>query len=154
MQRINSNRILFPKVNGRQDSLKMIDNETHSFLSLSSFTNSMNKQSINSNKVAALVSHSASSNLQLERPISELSRIVKRVHQHVCGHATYGDMKTLLIRNSIWNDEVQRLLADTVEKCENCIAASPPPTNRPVSITGINRQFNDLVCIDHFYLDV
>lgn len=34
-------------------------------------------------------------------PLSEVSRIVRRVHDHVCGPASFGDICTLLQRDNI-----------------------------------------------------
>lgn len=62
-------------------------------------------------------------------------------------------MKTLLQRNNRWDDYVQRLLSSIVEKGSHFIASSPHPANRKVSIAGINPEFNDLVFIEHFWLD-
>lgn len=62
-------------------------------------------------------------------------------------------MRTILQRNNIWNSDVQHILSNTVEKCEHYIATAPPPSNRKVSIAGINPHFIDLICVDRFYID-
>lgn len=40
-----------------------------------------------------------------------------------------------------------------LETCYHCKATSAPVQSRKVSISSINRLFNDVVCIDHFFLD-
>lgn len=62
-------------------------------------------------------------------------------------------MKTLLQRNHIWDDDIQSQLSTVVEKCTPCIASSLPQSARKLSIFRINRQFNDLVLVDHFWLE-
>lgn len=149
------NRIQFPKVHGIQDYITMCDSQTHSYITLERFTCVPSVTSGHSSNAVVLVGHQISTAVETptSRPLSELRRIVRRVHDHVCGDASYGNMRTLLQRNKIWNVEVQKLLSMIVEHCEHCIASSPPTSDRKVSISGINRGFNDVVCIDHFHLD-
>lgn len=82
-----------------------------------------------------------------------VKKVVDRVHRHVCGHATFSDMRTLLIRNRLWSNEVQHYLSQTVSECVSCKASSTPPPNRRVSLSSLNRQLNEVVCVDHFHLD-
>ena len=57
----------------------------------------------------------------------ELKRVVDRIHRHVCGHASFSDIRTLLVRNKLWSPEVQAYLSKTVAECNDCIASSTPP---------------------------
>lgn len=156
---IHDNRLQFPVSNGVQDYITLHDNDTHSFVLLDRFTKLSSLGSPKSPHAVFLVGSSVSmsssmtNDCTVSRPLSELNRIVQRVHDHVCGHASFGDMRTLLQRNKLWNADVQRLLSVLVEKCKHCIASSPPKSNRKFSISGINRGFNDVVCVDHFHLD-
>lgn len=62
-------------------------------------------------------------------------------------------MHTLLQRNRIFNDDVMKILSSIVNLRSNPIASAPPPPNRKVFIADINRNFNDVVYIDHIWLD-
>eukprot|EP00178_Gracilaria_changii_P015990 TRINITY_DN4502_c0_g1_i1.p1 TRINITY_DN4502_c0_g1~~TRINITY_DN4502_c0_g1_i1.p1 ORF type:complete len:217 (+),score=18.60 TRINITY_DN4502_c0_g1_i1:155-805(+) len=87
------------------------------------------------------------------RPWSELKKIVDKVHKHVCGHAVYSDIKILLQRNGLWNEGVNKYLALVLENCTHCSTTSLPKSARKVSLSSISRSFNDVVCIDHLFLD-
>lgn len=156
---INDNRLQLPLIDETQDYITLINNETHSFIPLCPLMRSQSLSKYHSCSVMSLVGHSVRTSVSSEnsetlaRPLNEITRIVQRVHDHVCEHASYGDVRTLLQRNKLWNNDVQRYVASTVEKCPNCIAAAPPATTRKVSISGINRCFNDVVFVDHFWLD-
>lgn len=82
-----------------------------------------------------------------------LQNIVDRVHTHVCGHASLTDLKLLLQLNNIWNDSVADYLSTVLEKCPHCHAASLPLPARKVSLSSLSRTFNDVVCVDHLFLD-
>lgn len=83
----------------------------------------------------------------------QIRRIVDKVHKHVCVHSTYSDMRTLLQRNKLWNDQAQNYLSQIVSECPDCKASSTPPPNRRVSLASLNREFNDVLCLDHMFLD-
>lgn len=40
-----------------------------------------------------------------------------------------------------------------VEHCNHCVAAFVPPLSRKVALGVLNRSCNDVVMVDHFYLD-
>jgi len=84
---------------------------------------------------------------------SEIKAVVDKVHKHVCGHASYTDFELLLARNGLWNDAVASYVAQCVDQCTACRSTAPPQPNRKVSISSLSKSFNDIVCIDHFYLD-
>lgn len=44
-----------------------------------------------------------------------MKAIVEKVHQHVCGHSNYTDMRVLLERNNFWNDQVEKYLSQVLE---------------------------------------
>lgn len=156
---IADNRIQLPVNYGVQDFLSLIDSDTHSFIPLNRLfpatQNSAQSESVHIS-VASLVGYHASSSSDsnsLARPLRYIAHIIKRLHAHVCGLASYGDMRTLLQRNKLWNNDVKKILTTTVENCQSCIATAPPPSHGKVSITNINRNFNDVVCVDHFWLE-
>lgn len=135
----------------------MPDSRTHSFVSLECFTNVPIRPSIYSTNNISLVGHAPSTSASLseyvKRPLSEGSWIVRRVNDYVWGHASFGDMRTLLQRNNVCNSDVQRLFWNLVKTFEHCIASSAPISDRRISIAGINSGFNDVFCDYHFHLD-
>lgn len=60
-------------------------------------------------------------------------------------------MRPLLQCKSTWNSYLQRLSSNLVEKCEHCIASSPPMLDRNVSIADINLGLKDVVYVDLFH---
>ena len=68
-------------------------------------------------------------------------------------NATFSDMRTLLMRNGLWTNQVQHYLVHVVSSCTSCKASATPPPNRQVSLASLNRQLNEVVCVDHFHLD-
>lgn len=153
---INDNRLQLPSIFGRNDYISMVDKDTHSFVPLIRFIPHFNSSIPPMSSLAGRPApvnfkmvddeHPSEQVISLSRPIDEVSKIVKRVHDHVCGHASFGDMRTLLQRDRLRIADVERILFTAVEKCPHCIAAAPPASKRTVSIAGINRQFNDTVC--------
>lgn len=77
---------------------------------------------------------------------------VDKVHQQVCVHSPYFDIKLLLIRSKFWNEEVERYLNKTVEKCAGCGHISRPQSTHKVPLSSLSRSFNELVFLDHFHL--
>lgn len=62
-------------------------------------------------------------------------------------------MKTLLKRNEIWNNAVQNYSATTISRFKDCISSSTPPPSQKVSLSRLNRNCNEVIAVDHFYLD-
>lgn len=96
--------------------------------------------------------HSNSANLSYT-DWSNRQRIIDRVQNHVCGHSTYSDMRTLLERNKPWDENTQKYLFQLVSNCMHCSATSTPPPNRRVFLASLSREINEVLCIDHFFLD-
>ena len=82
-----------------------------------------------------------------------IKRIIDRVHKHVCGHAAYSDIRTLLKRNNMLNQTVQHYLGRVIHSFHNCVQSSSPQPTRKVSLSSLDSAFNDTVYIDHMYLD-
>lgn len=83
----------------------------------------------------------------------EKQKIIDKVHKHVCGHSTYADMKIVLQKNKLWDEQCGRYLKTKTESCEHCILFRPPEGSRKVSLGSLSRNFNDITCIDHLFLD-
>lgn len=85
----------------------------------------------------------------------ELRRIFNKVHKHICGYFSCSDMRTLLQRKN-WNEQVQSYLSNFIAQCPDCNAQdSPiPPPNCIISLTSLNRQYNEVLCMVHLFLDM
>ena len=79
--------------------------------------------------------------------------IIDKVHNHVFGHSSFTDIKSLLERNGIWNDDAHKCLSTIIETCSSCNETSLPKQARKVLISSMSREFNEVVCIDHLFLD-
>lgn len=149
---VPGNRLVFPPLNGRNDSIAMIYVDLHNHLPLSHFVS----ETTRSAPLDILAAHTATvacDQYDINRTWTATKRIVDIVHAHACGNAKYSDICTLLQRNNLCNDQVQQYLSRMIAKCVGFKAAYLPPPNRKVSIVRMNNRFNDLVCVDHFFLD-
>lgn len=100
----NDNRLQFPSINGVADYLTMKDADTHSYIMLDRFTHVRDCSGSLSPDSIALIGSSASASSTpspIMRSLHDIKRIIDLVHNHVCGHASYGDIRTLLQRNKI-----------------------------------------------------
>lgn len=59
----------------------------------------------------------------------------------------------LLERNKLWYPAASQYLKPIIDKCESCLTAFDPFPSQRVSITSLNRSFNEIVCLDQFFLD-
>lgn len=87
------------------------------------------------------------------RPWNEKRKVIEKVHRHVCGHSKYHDMKLLLERNKIWNAEVKKYPSQVLDSCPDCLTTSQAQSTRKVSLSSLSRNFNDVLCVDHYHLD-
>lgn len=62
-------------------------------------------------------------------------------------------MRTVVERNGLWNNALQQYVTVTVKNCSTCIALPTPPPSRKVSLSTLSCNFNEVVEVDHFYLD-
>lgn len=148
---IGAHEIRFPS----NDALPMIDYNRLSYIPMCTVL-CASKESPTISTLAgfnAEIEESTLGSQNLNRPWNEIKRIVDKVHKHVCGHSPFSDMRLLLQRNGIWNNAIQHYLSTTVSKCKDCIASSVPPPARKVSLATLSRRFNEVVAVDHFYLD-
>ena len=145
------NCIRFTAQDGTYEFVSLIDHDMHSYIPRSAFLSIYNPESLLSDSPPVVLSS------MLAKPIEECSwqaikHTIDKVHRHVCGHSPYSDIKLLLVRNNFWNDVVERHLKQIVEKCAGCRHTALPKATRKVSLSSLSRSFNELVCIDHFYL--
>lgn len=89
----------------------------------------------------------------LQRPWTEKKAIIDKVHRHICGHSNYTDIKILLERNDMWDESVSQYVKETLEKCEVCRTTALPKSSTNVSISSMSKGVNEVVCIDHMYLE-
>lgn len=133
--------------------LPVVDSDMNSFIPYESFctrrTNGLLYTDRSAIFCAAGMLHSSTRSLSC----SDTKKIVDKIHRHVCGHSSYSDIKILLERDGIWNETVAKYLAGTIDSCSACRATALPKPTRKVSLSSMSREFNSLVCIDHFYLD-
>lgn len=88
----------------------------------------------------------------VERPWRELTQIFEKEHRHVCGHASYTDIKLLLQLNNLWNESVNKYLSTTFEECASFNVTACLQPARKVSLGSMYRSFNEVVYVDHLFL--
>lgn len=104
--------------------MSIVEGETHNSTHLDRFTNLSSSTSTPKRSVVALERHSVSTTFSSScHRMSDLTRNFHRDPEHVCGHASYGDLRTLFQRNDIYNDAVKKMLSSIVDRC----AAVLPP---------------------------
>ena len=138
--------------NYNPDTISLHDHDMHCYIPYSSFSSGLKNNSISEDKAIFCAT------AQLDCPTDTLSwpktrQLVDKVHKHVCGHSSFSDIKFLLQRNGIWNDSIQDHLSSVIEKCTSCKATALPKLERKVSLSSMNRSFNEFVCIDHMFLE-
>jgi len=143
--RIGKNELVLPHGCG---TITLKDHDLHCFVPFEYFC-----QNKVSNFHAVLFCATATIAAKETRPWKELKAIVDKVHRHVCGHSNYSDIKVLLERNGIWDDAVMKYLSQILEKCESCSTTALPKKSPKVSLSSMTRGFNEVVCVDHMYLE-
>lgn len=149
---ISGHFLRLPKLNNQIDRITMIDHDHHSYIPLESVM-LPNDGSDNTCKLAGFSARARGINNidQMEWPV--LKRILDKVHVHVCGHASFSDIKTLLQRNNLWNHATEHYVTETVKQCPHCLKSVCPKPSRKVSLSLLDKTFNYRIYIDHFYLD-
>lgn len=143
--RVGKNVLELPS-NGGSISLK--NHDLHCFVPYSIFCTTIGKES-----ESIMFCATATMGLVKEvRPWKELKAIVDKVHAHVCGHSNLTDIRILLERNAIWNEQVEKYVGSVLEECEHCRKTALPKSSRKVSISTMSRGFNKVICVDHMYL--
>ena len=142
-------RFIVPNSN-KIETMSMVGDREHSYLPYNIFLNDATDHTTHEH--SSLISLSCS----LSPPDltwEETKKIVEKVHRHVCGHASYKDIKLLLKRNNLWSSQCEKFLSQLLETCEHCHILDEPVGNRKVSLRSMTRSFNQVVCIDHFFPD-
>lgn len=80
-------------------------------------------------------------------------RLIDKVHSHIYGRAEFSDYQIRLECNGLWFDSVHEYLKEIIAKCPACRATSNPQPSRKVAISTLWKDFNEILSIDHFYLD-
>lgn len=89
-------------------------------------------------------------NLSEVRRWNKMKALIDEVHKNVCGHANLTDMTLLSELDGLWNKAVYDYVSQLIKKCALSCYYSPQSSRR-VSIYSMSRQFNQVVCFDHFY---
>lgn len=149
---MNDNALEFTTPDGTNDFISLIDQDFHCFIPYERFMSESTVPNLSTSCVFFCAT------AQVSKSLSDLSwpkrkSIVDKVHQHVCGHSSFTDIKTLLERNNIWNADVHKYLSSVIEICANCQKTCLPQPARKVSLSSMSRVFNDVVCVDHLFLD-
>lgn len=142
-----SKKTSFPDQNGAGDPRELLDTGNHSYLLIPFF------QYLKSNVLAFIDNNAMSGSMLSEMECSPVVRVIDKVHWHVCGYAAYGETCTRLSKSRIWSDEIQKYLAQVIDRCNHCIENSYPQASKNVAIATLNCSFNDVTCVNHFFLD-
>ena len=142
IEHIDRNALTF-KAHGEHDCITLTNSEVLSYIMLSRFVKPNMEES---------VLNGLSGRMLDQKPWNEIKSIIDKVHKHVCGHANFTDFQSLLKRNELWNEAVASYVHKLVEECTACRATALPHPNRKVSISSMSKHFNEVVCVDHFYL--
>lgn len=150
----NQNKLILPPdANGNsQGSITLVDRDMHTYIPHQVFT--FRTSGITGDNESTLFCASAHIEGDVaKKPWTDVKKIVDKVHKHVCGHSTYSDIRVLLERNKLWNEQVEKYLQSVLERCTACLTTAKPKSSRKVSLSAMTRSFNDLVCVDHLFLD-
>lgn len=49
---------------------------------------------------------------------NRMKRFIDRVYEHTCAHAIFSDIRTVLLRNGMWNDAFNDYLPSIISKCQ------------------------------------
>ena len=145
----NGNELHVPTEDGHVLTINLLHHKMHTYVPATVFY----KPSEAAQKQKSLFCAMARVESNINRPWDEIKHIIDRVHKHVCGHSCYSDMKTLLQRNDIWDESIQKYLQQTLERCPACKKTSEAQPERKVSLGTISRSFNEVLCVDHLFLN-
>lgn len=146
-------RIVQPKRAGRRKTLSKVDHGLQIYITKSRFETSRHSQALLSTSAFYVYTDVARRPAPLTRPWGRVHRMADKVQKHTCRHSASSDMRTMLQRNGLWSDAVQRHLSDLVQRCNHFIASSTPPPSCKVSLATLCRELNDLMFFVHFYFN-
>lgn len=144
IQHINGNALVFCVGElDERDSIKLFNDKFLSYIPMDRFSQTKNFSSISALSARPVP----------KRTWNEIKHIIEKVHKHVCGHASFSDFKMLLERNNIWNAAVEEYICQLINNCRSCKKSALPSPSRKVSISMMSKEFTEIVCVDHFYLN-
>lgn len=146
---IGGNKIVLPDTN---DSITLTNVQYHSHIPYCAFIHGDKDCSVAMDK-KLFCATATIANTDIIRPWNEVKKVIDKVHKHICGHSNYSDIRILLERNKLWCDEAKKYLCSVLENCPSCETTAKPSTARKVSLSSMSRDFNCVVCVDHFFLD-
>lgn len=82
-----------------------------------------------------------------------IKRTIDKVYTHVCSHANHTDFNQLLQINNMWDDQVDQYVTNINSNFPSCRPTAHPQPRSMVSISSLSKKFNQIMCIDHFFLD-
>lgn len=88
-----------------------------------------------------------------DRKWTKVNNIIDKVHKHVCGHASFSEVKLLLHAKKLWNHATEDV-TKLGTYCQTCRSTSYHQPSRLMSISSLSINTNEILCIDQFYLDI
>ena len=137
-----------PLPNGGFETLKLQNFDMHSYVNKTRFYHEDFRSVCDPTAIAICAAATRQNNSW-----KQLCAVIDKVHHHVCGHSNFSDIKLLLQRNGLWTDSCTEYLAQKLDSCEHCHAVRQPQKPRTVSLNNLSREFNEVVLVDHMFLD-
>lgn len=79
--------------------------------------------------------------------------VADKIHKNICGHADISYLKLLIERNKLLSPDVEKYLTHIMSWFSGCRSTTEPQRSRNVSLSSMNRDFNEVLCVDHVLLD-
>lgn len=166
---MNENTLIVPDGRGNKLQIPLIDHDLQCYIPTRLFNTYGNMDPIHSASATPTeeATHTENSNILCSSSISlqscssrsasmsskELKSVADKVHKHICAHADISDVKLLLQRNNLLSPDVEKYLTFVMSRCSGCRSTAKPQGSRKVSLSSLNRDFNEVVCVDHVFLD-
>lgn len=111
----SGNKLVLPSSTEMEpDFLPLVEYERHTYLPLSALPSLPDLYECFSSLSATVGIQDISTSCE------DTVNIGKKVHEHTCGHHSYGDIETLLERNNIWSIKVGKYSSQIIERCPHC----------------------------------
>lgn len=82
----------------------------------------------------------------------DIKRVIDHVNEHVCGHSNSHDKSTPLKRNKLWTENYVQYVSQILENCQYFHRVDACSGNRPVPLSKMLREFNNVVAVDYLTL--
>lgn len=135
--------MLLDEINGTIISLPLFYLDFHLFFPLGIF----------SNRVFVVAISATATETPVCSSWSNLRHVFDRVHKLFYGHSSFAYIMLLLERSGVWSDDVDLYLLSEIRRFNACLTSARPKPSLKVSLASLHRHFNDVVCVDHFFLD-